>query len=156
MGGHRGVTEGGLHYVDGGAALEGVSGVDVAKPVRRRALIKGCVRGGGVDQATYLRGGEEATPSTRIKDRHVRRYAVADRQQLAPDGSRQEDDTRLAAFAVGGDLAGVAALAQVAPGHSAALIVSADCSKAGPDCVGILSGLHVDNAQTLPYFGRRP
>jgi hypothetical protein len=52
---------------------------------------------------------------SRSKDRRIRRGTVADGVQLAPDGGRREHHARLAALAVGGHLAGVAAFAQVAP-----------------------------------------
>ena len=59
-GGEAGVADGGLHEVDGGAAVERVADMGVAQPVRRDGFRQSGALGGLLDDAVHLRGIERA------------------------------------------------------------------------------------------------
>jgi hypothetical protein len=125
--GDRGVTKGGLHERDGRPAVECMAGVGMAQPVGGSGHGDSGFRCGLLDDAVDLHR-REVPALIRSEHRIPFPGLTAERDQFAPDPRGQQHHPRLAALAEDGDLAGILARLQVAPGERAQL---GDAQRAG-------------------------
>ena len=114
------MAEGGLHERYRGAAVERMAGVGVAEPVRRGSGRNSCLGGGLFDDTVDLHR-REMPAFVRSEHRIPFAGVAPERAQLSPDPWGEQNDPGLAAFAEYGDLAGILARLQIAPGERAQL-----------------------------------
>ena len=118
-GGEAGVADGGLHEVDGGAAVERVADMGVAQPVRRHRFWEPGALGGLLDDAVHLLG--SSAPPCRERNSGAAESFDPQRHQLLPDRRLEQHSPRFAALAEQGDLAAVVADGEIAAAQGADL-----------------------------------